>query len=276
MWRCKCSCGNEKIVQGGSLRSGATQSCGCLNKERTSEASKKDITNQRFGRLVALYATDKRSGSAIIWHCVCDCGNECDVAVSCLTKGDTQSCGCLRKEQIGETHKKDIAGLRFGKIVALYATDKRSGTHIIWHCICDCGNECDVSIGKLTSGHTQSCGCIHSFGEQKIASILETKNINFKSQYTRNDCRYSKTNAMCRFDFALFDDSDNLLCVIEYNGIQHYQYKGSGWNTRENFEKTVERDKEKYALCKQLNIPLYIIKYNDNIEEAIENILSKI
>ena len=80
---------------------------------------------------------------------------------------------------------------------------------------------------------------------------------------------------MCRFDFALFNDDDDLLCVIEYNGSQHYEYSGSGWDTKEHFEKTVERDKEKYSLCKQLNIPLYIIRYDEDIEKAIQNILSK-
>jgi len=34
-WLCKCDCGNSKIVQGGHLRSGNTQSCGCLKKEQS-------------------------------------------------------------------------------------------------------------------------------------------------------------------------------------------------------------------------------------------------
>lgn len=29
-WLCKCDCGNEKIIDGGSLRYGSTKSCGCL------------------------------------------------------------------------------------------------------------------------------------------------------------------------------------------------------------------------------------------------------
>lgn len=33
MWRCECDCGNEKVVRGCDLRSGHTQSCGCLHKE---------------------------------------------------------------------------------------------------------------------------------------------------------------------------------------------------------------------------------------------------
>lgn len=33
-WLCQCDCGKQKIVRSGSLRSGYTQSCGCLQKER--------------------------------------------------------------------------------------------------------------------------------------------------------------------------------------------------------------------------------------------------
>lgn len=34
VWRCKCDCGNEAFVTVKDLRSGNTQSCGCLNHER--------------------------------------------------------------------------------------------------------------------------------------------------------------------------------------------------------------------------------------------------
>lgn len=36
-WRCKCDCGNIVIVYASSLKSNATQSCGCLWKERTTK-----------------------------------------------------------------------------------------------------------------------------------------------------------------------------------------------------------------------------------------------
>jgi hypothetical protein len=36
---CLCDCGKTVVVAGGSLKSGITQSCGCLQKERTSKQS---------------------------------------------------------------------------------------------------------------------------------------------------------------------------------------------------------------------------------------------
>ena len=45
-WWCRCSCGNSKLVlvAATALKSGHTQSCGCLQRERTSEVRKR--TNQ--------------------------------------------------------------------------------------------------------------------------------------------------------------------------------------------------------------------------------------
>jgi hypothetical protein len=34
-WLCRCECGNETVVQGGNLKDGQSQSCGCLRRERT-------------------------------------------------------------------------------------------------------------------------------------------------------------------------------------------------------------------------------------------------
>lgn len=39
-WMCKCECGRAAVVTTDKLRSGHTQSCGCLQKERTSAARK--------------------------------------------------------------------------------------------------------------------------------------------------------------------------------------------------------------------------------------------
>jgi len=41
MWLCECECGTRRIVLGGSLRNGKSQSCGCLMRERASMANKR-------------------------------------------------------------------------------------------------------------------------------------------------------------------------------------------------------------------------------------------
>lgn len=38
-WFCVCDCGSETIIDGGSMRLGHTQSCGCLNRDVTLAAT---------------------------------------------------------------------------------------------------------------------------------------------------------------------------------------------------------------------------------------------
>lgn len=66
---------------------------------------KKDITGQRFGMLVALKPTDKRDNRrAIVWECVCDCGNICEKSIIHLGV-NTFSCGCYHKKSVAKNGK---------------------------------------------------------------------------------------------------------------------------------------------------------------------------
>lgn len=93
-WNCICDCGNEIVVNSYSLRHGYTQSCGCLQKERTSECSIIDMTGKKIGKLTVIDQAASKNGKAY-WNCVCDCGTKVTVAGAYLRNGHTQSCGCL-------------------------------------------------------------------------------------------------------------------------------------------------------------------------------------
>ena len=57
----------------------------------------KDLTGQRFNRLVAIERCGTICGMAA-WLCQCDCGKQIVVIGSDLRKNHTKSCGCLRNE----------------------------------------------------------------------------------------------------------------------------------------------------------------------------------
>ena len=96
VWECKCDCGNTIFVPTTYLTRGDTKSCGCLQKDRTSQSRRKDLTNQKFGSLLALEPTEERKAGQIVWKCKCDCGNLHYVPTSDLTTGHTTSCGCTK------------------------------------------------------------------------------------------------------------------------------------------------------------------------------------
>lgn len=126
MWRCRCDCGNERIIMGKSLRNGHTQSCGCLNKEIVSNNSLIDRVGERFGRLVVVSRADDyiapNGKKHIRWKCLCDCGQETTADVCQLVQGHTKSCGCLHNELLQTGNVKH--GGRYDRLYKVYANMK--------------------------------------------------------------------------------------------------------------------------------------------------------
>lgn len=65
-----------------------------------------DLTGQKFGRLKVLYKNGSNKNGLIIWHCICDCGNECDKIGVYLRDGSVISCGCYLREVAKLNHIK--------------------------------------------------------------------------------------------------------------------------------------------------------------------------
>lgn len=155
LWHCVCDCGNELDVPTSSLTRGFTQSCGCLK----TDVRTRDLAGRRFGRLTAVRPTDKRDRGSVVWECACDCGNTCEAPSPALTGGRVTSCGCEDSDAGKRARYKDLAGRRFGKLVAVRPVGRSKGG-VVWECKCDCGNMKEVRSSLLVSGKTRSCGCM--------------------------------------------------------------------------------------------------------------------
>jgi hypothetical protein len=74
-----------------------------------------------------------------------------------------------------------------------------------------------------------------------------------------------------RFDFAIFNCQQQLQCLIEYQGQEHYH------NTfrlpEEKYQAFLERDEQKRQYCRTHNITLYELNKDDNIDEFILDIM---
>lgn len=264
-WLCQCECGNYAEIRTDYLRNGHTTSCGC-NKEGIFQA--KDLTGQKFNRLLVLeHLTGGKK------RCQCDCGNIVDVETSNLLSGNTQSCGCLQKERASEINFKSLVGQRFGKLIVLERVENNRYNHTCYKCKCDCGNIIIVDSSNLRQHSTNSCGCLKSTGEMIIGNWLLKNNINYQTQYSFDNFKLDSGRRPF-FDFAIFNNENNLLFLIEYDGYQHF-YTTGGWNNEENLKKTQHRDLQKNIFCKNNNIPLFRIKYSDNIEEKLKEIFNE-
>ena len=277
VWHCKCDCGNEKDIDGGSLRQGKTKSCGCLQKEKASKTgqqykdnliynTRKDITDQYFGRLKALEYNEKLKK----WKCQCDCGNIAYVRLNDLESGNTKSCGCLKKEttaELGRSMLEDLTGQKFGRLIVLKDTKERLNNQPIWLCQCECGSLHKVASSNLKQGNVQSCGCLISKGEEIISRILSENNITFEKQKEFQTCKFSDTKKSAKFDFFV-----NNQYLIEFDGIQHF-IADKGWNTEEKLLQTQKRDNFKNQWCKENNIPLIRIPYTQLPILKLEDLL---
>lgn len=94
-WLCRCDCGNLTKVDSSSLRLGTTKSCGCLQKEKVSQRQFKDLTGQRFGKLLVLERVENTWDGRARWKCQCDCGTIKETTGEVLRKGEVMSCGCM-------------------------------------------------------------------------------------------------------------------------------------------------------------------------------------
>lgn len=66
-----------------------------------------DLTDKRYGRLVAIGYSHKTEDRQYFWNFKCDCGNKKTINSASVKKGATKSCGCLAKEttsRIRKTH----------------------------------------------------------------------------------------------------------------------------------------------------------------------------
>ena len=121
----------------------------------------------------------------------------------------------------------------------------------------DCDNIHYASTNSLTSGAINSGGCLRSKGEQKINALLFDHGVNYQTQFWFKDLKDKK---YLYFDFAIINDDNSIKCLVEYQGIQHYDpniLHGS-WKNLPQIHDQMKRD-----YCKKNNITLIEIPYYD-------------
>lgn len=132
-----------------------------------------------------------------------------------------------------------------------------------------CGNEFLMTPSSFLYQDQRCPKCQRSKGENNITQWLINNNINYIPQYKFNDCKNIRP---LPFDFAIFNENNHLYCLIEFDGEQHFKWRGY----RMSYEKFLDlqyRDNLKNQYCKDNNIPLLRISYKDF--KKINEILDK-
>ena len=95
----------------------------------------RDLTMQKFGRLLVIVPYGRTKAGRIKWLCACECGKTVEVSRSNLCSGQAQSCGCLRIDinaNLHSRHKQTIGGVITPEYLAYQNAKQRcTNPHII-------------------------------------------------------------------------------------------------------------------------------------------------
>jgi very-short-patch-repair endonuclease len=174
--------------------------------------------------------------------------------------------------EISADYKKNIAKNTFVKKSNLvhnskydYSLTKYIGAHDKIKIICS-----NHGIFEQTpNDHLNGKGCpkcCQSKGEIKIIKYLDERNIKYNYQHSFHNCKHINNLV---FDFYLPEYN---VC-IEFDGIQHFEpinYFGG----EKELELVQKRDRIKTAYCQENNIGLVRVRFDENINNKLNNYIN--
>ena len=277
-WKCRCSCGKEKIVLGTNLVNGKSTSCG--------HSALTDIVGKKFNSWYVDSFAYKR-GAHNYYHCTCECGTKQDVLRENLLTGKSKSCGCdlalvgstvkgiKIKELVhhrtyifecpycgkefeavysrvssghlkscgcrSKTNQKVHEGMTFGDLTVLERAGSSNSLCAMWKCKCSCGKEKVVYGYKLVNGTTTSCGHeVVSKGESSVYDFVKT---------LIPENMITKSKVLDGKEIDIYIPSRNL--GIEYNGSMFHASEGGVFVTKDKYY-----HRDKFVLAKEKGIHL--------------------
>lgn len=109
--------------------------------------------------------------------------------------------------------------------------------------------------------------------EEKVEEILRQHHIFFKREVSFKDLNGCR-GCPLRFDFVLYKNN-NIYCIIEVDGQQHFQYTPYFHKNIFGFKKSLEWDRKKNKFCLVNKIPLLRIPYWDYDNLTFEKIFTE-
>lgn len=206
-----------------------------------------DLTEQRFGKLVAKKIVGKNSSGNYKWLCQCDCGNEKIVLQSNLRAGNTVSCGCHRKEILlhkthGENHT-DLYGVWHGMMLRCHTKSYRAYK---WY----------GARGIIVCDHWHKYENFRDWANQNgYQKGLTIERINNNKGYSPDNCRWATTKEQ--------QNNRRSNHLVTYNGETH-NITQWGEITGLGFDTIARRLKNGWSIEDTLTKPKRIRKRKEN------------
>lgn len=274
----KClNCNREITINTGELfRKRRTKICSKCNYIRTDtlenrEKIKEKIKNKGYNIefFMSKQSENGNRGDKVRFTCLkCDKVNEFFVG-NILKNNSSVDCKYCSGQKILKEHSiyKMELEEKYPDRFTLLSNYETVNKEIKVRCN-ECGFIRNVKPNNLIrNGHCPKCNSEKSLGEKTIKQWLDSHNIRYETQKYFKDWNIG----IHYFDFYLPDFN----LVIEYNGIQHYDFNPYFHKTIENFNYRVFKDKQKKETCLNNNINYLSIKYTlfHKIDQILDNIL---
>lgn len=194
----QCSCKDKTIkeIYTANLYNGSSTSCGCFKRENAKKLYSLDLTGQIIGRWTVLskIEADEEHNWHTYYLCQCSCSKNTikEVYSGSLTRGLSQSCGCLTVEETRKKSIKNYVGQKFGSLLVIEKIPKYNGVSK-YVCLCDCGNERIVNTDKLYSG--EAIDCLECSKKRWIENISGENSVLWKGGYHQRDIAVYDTYA---------------------------------------------------------------------------------
>lgn len=124
--------------------------------------------------------------------------------------------------------------------------------------------------GKIDHPYTKPSA---SYAERVIAGFLKAAKIDFQSEWSDATLRGENQKKPLYFDFAIFDNTRNVVLLIEYQGMQHFK-EIEMFGGAKSYKRLKMHDQRKKDYAQINHIPLLEIPYSISSLEDIVSFLN--
>ncbi len=269
-----CGCGNQSQITWNMFSRGSR--CIKCGNSKISGKLKLDFTyiKNGFEKEGCVLLSTEYINSVTPLDYICSCGE-----TSQITWGNfQQGTRCMVCGHIKTTTKRrldfEFVKNEFKRGGCTLLSTEYINSYTPLNYICSCGNQAHIRRGNFSQGARCSiCSVKRSRGERKINKILNSKMINYISEYRVNGCRDERT---VPFDFAI-KNNNSIIGLIEYDGKQHFK-PIDFFGGESSFKKTQRHDQIKTEYCIKNDIPLLRIPYTkfNSIQNIVPDFLTSI
>jgi hypothetical protein len=142
-----------------------------MSKEDIKKYGTKFKPGQKINRLTTI------SYNKGYWECLCDCGNTTKVITHYLISGNTQSCGCLRKEKAKENIKSTFP-------INTKYEPRITSARRIWRSYCENDIDCTLTFEEWYNISQQNCFYCSSEPKNKHNGFISKKD---SSEYAKDN-----------------------------------------------------------------------------------------